>query len=85
MYKKYKEYLYRLPSMKRLIRTKNVRINNKEDVKRNIELIKIYVRGHNLYDIFYGKYRLHNCFVKCFGFFPSLSRIIKNWSFKYNL
>ncbi len=57
LYKKYKEYLYRLPSMKRLIRTKNVRINNKEDVKRNIELIKIYVRGHNLYDIFYGKYR----------------------------
>lgn len=57
LYKKYKEYLYRLPSMKRLIRTKNVRINNKEDVKKNIELIKIYVRGHNLYDIFYGKYR----------------------------
>lgn len=57
LYKKYKEYLYRLPSMKRLIRTKNVRINNKEDVKKNIEWIKIYVRGHNLYDIFYGKYR----------------------------
>ncbi len=57
LYKKYKEYLYRLTSMKRLIRTKNVRINNKEDVKKNIELIKIYVRGHNLYDIFYGKYR----------------------------
>lgn len=57
LYKKYKEYLYRLPSMKRLIRTKNVRINNKDDIKKNIELIKIYVRGHNLYDIFYGKYR----------------------------
>ena len=57
LYKKYKEYLYKLPSMKRLIRTKNVRINNKEDVKKNIEMIKIYVRGHNLYDIFYGKYR----------------------------
>lgn len=57
LYKKYKEYLYRLPSMKRLIRTKNVRLNNKEDVKKNLEMIKIYVRGHNLYDIFYGKYR----------------------------
>lgn len=57
LYKKYKEYLYKLPSMKRLIRTKNVRINSKEDVKKNIEMIKIYVRGHNLYDIFYGKYR----------------------------
>jgi hypothetical protein len=57
LYKKYKEYLYRLPSMKRLIRTKNVRLNNKEDVKKNIEMIKTYVRGHNLYDIFYGKCR----------------------------
>lgn len=57
LYKKYKEYLYRLPSMKRLIRTKNVRLNSREDVKKHIELIKIYVRGHNLYDIFYGKYR----------------------------
>lgn len=57
LYKKYKEYLYRIPSMKRLIRTKNVRLNNKEDVRKNIELIKIYVRGHNLYDIFYGRYR----------------------------
>ncbi|MDY5576216.1 MAG: AAA family ATPase [Lachnospiraceae bacterium] len=57
LYKKYKEYLYRLPSMKRLIRTKNVRLNNKEDVRKNLEMIKIYVRGHNLYDIFYGKYR----------------------------
>lgn len=57
LYKKYKDYLYRLPSMKRLIRKKNVRINNKEDIKKNMEMIKTYVRGHNLFDIFYGKYR----------------------------
>ena len=57
LYKKYKEYLYKLPSMKRLVRTKNMRIRSKEDIKANMELIKIYVRGHNLYDIFYGKYR----------------------------
>jgi hypothetical protein len=57
LYKKYKEYLYRLPSMKRLVRTKNVRINSKEDIRKNFEMIKIYVRGHNLFDIFYGKYK----------------------------
>ncbi len=57
LYKKYRDHLFKLPSMKRLVRTKNVRINSKEDIKKNMELIKIYVRGHNLYDIFYGKFR----------------------------
>ncbi len=57
LYRKYKDYLYKLTSFKRLIRTHNVRINSKEDIKNNMEAIKIYVRGHNLFDIFYGKYR----------------------------
>lgn len=56
LYKKYKDYLYKLNSMKRLIRTKNIRIKSKQDIKDNIEDIKIYVRGHNLFDIFYGRY-----------------------------
>ncbi len=55
--KKYNDYLKRIPSMKRLIRTKNLRINNKNDVKANMELIKTYVRGHNLFDIYYGRYK----------------------------
>jgi hypothetical protein len=37
-------------------RINNIRIKTKQDVKDNMELIKIYVRGHNLFDIFYGKY-----------------------------
>ncbi len=57
LYKKYKDYLYKITSFKRLIRTQNIRINSPEDIKKNIEAIKIYVRGHNLFDIFYGKYR----------------------------
>lgn len=56
LFKKYKDYLYKLNSMKRLLRTKNIRIRSKQDIKDNIEDIKIYVRGHNLFDIFYGKY-----------------------------
>lgn len=56
LYHKYKDYLYKLPSFRRLCRTKGIRIRSKEDVKNNIEDIKIYVRGHNLFDIFYGKY-----------------------------
>lgn len=57
LFKKYKDYLYKLPSFKRLIRTYNIRIHTKEDIKKYLEQIKICVRGHNLYDIFYSKYR----------------------------
>lgn len=56
LFKKYKDYLYKLSSVKRLLRTKNIRIQSKQDIKNNLEDIKIYVRGHNLFDIFYGKY-----------------------------
>ena len=47
----------KLPSFKRMIRRSNVRINSKEDIKNHMEEIKIHVRGHNLFDIFYGKYK----------------------------
>lgn len=56
LYKKFKDYLYKLSSTKRMLRNNNIRIRSKQDVKDNIELIKTYVRGHNLFDIFYGKY-----------------------------
>lgn len=56
LYKKYKDYLFRLNSFKKMQRNLNIRIKNKQDIKDNIENIKIYVRGHNLFDIFYGKY-----------------------------
>ncbi len=56
LYKKYRDYLYKLTSFKRLTRTMGLRIRSKEDIKDNMELIKTYVRGHNLFDIFYGRY-----------------------------
>ncbi len=57
LYAKYRDYLYRLGSVKRMIKFTGIRINSKEDIKKNMELFRIYVRGHNLFDIFYGKYR----------------------------
>ncbi len=57
LYSKYKDYLFKLGSFKRLIKNTGIRINNKNDIKNNMELIKTYVRGHNLFDIFYGRYR----------------------------
>ncbi len=56
-YSKYREYLYKLVSVKNMTEKTGVRINSLEDLKANMELIKTYVRGHNLYDIFYGRYR----------------------------
>lgn len=57
LYKKYAEYLYKLTSTKNMLKNIKIRIDSKQDLKDNMELVKIYVRGHNLYDIFYGKYR----------------------------
>ncbi len=56
LFKKYKDSLYKHPTFKKLVRRRNLRFNSPEDIKKNIEMIKIYVRGHNLFDIFYGKY-----------------------------
>ena len=56
LFKKYKDYLFKLNSMKRMQKTLNIRIKTKQDIIDNIENIKIYVRGHNLFDIFYGRY-----------------------------
>ena len=56
LYKKFKDYLYKLTSVKKMQRVIGKRIKTKQDIKDNIENIKIYVRGHNLFDIFYGRY-----------------------------
>lgn len=57
LYQKYKDYLYRLTSVRRMQRIIGKRINSRKDIIDNMESIRIFVRGHNLYDIFYGRYR----------------------------
>lgn len=56
LYQKFKDYLYRLTSVKRMQRIIGKRINSKKDIIDNMESFRIFVRGHNLYDIFYGRY-----------------------------
>ncbi len=56
LYSKYRQYLYRLRSTNHMMRKTGVSIRSIKDIKINIETIKIYVRGHNLFDIFYGRY-----------------------------
>ena len=54
---KWKEYLYKLKSGRHLTAVIGRDFNTTEDVKAHMEEIKIYMRGHNLFDIFYGRYR----------------------------
>ena len=54
---KWKEYLYRIKSGKALLKVTGKDFETIEDVKAHMEEIKIHMRGHNLYDIYYGRYK----------------------------
>lgn len=57
LYKKWREYLHRLTSGQKLIRALGRDFTSPEDMKDHMEEIRIHLRGHNLYDIFYGPFR----------------------------
>ena len=54
---KWKEYLYRLPSGRKLAEVLGQDLSTEEEVKSHMEEIKIHLRGHNLFDIFYGPFK----------------------------
>ena len=54
---KWKEYLRRIRSGRQLTEALGFEIRTVEELKAHMEEFKIYVRGHNLFDIFYGPYR----------------------------
>lgn len=54
---KWKEYLHRLKSGRHLTEVLGFEMESTEDIKQHMEEIRIYLRGHNLFDIFYAKYR----------------------------
>ena len=56
-YEKWREYLSRLSSGQKLIRVIGHDLTGPEDVKAHMEEIKTYMRGHNLYDCFYGRFK----------------------------
>lgn len=57
LFSKWKKYLYRISSGQHLIEVLGKKINSIDELKENFEDFKICMRGHNLYDIFYGRYR----------------------------
>lgn len=57
LWQKWTEYLGRLRSGKNFVRALRREPESKDDLRNNMELFKIHMRGHNLYDIFYGRYK----------------------------
>ncbi|MCI9532439.1 MAG: ATP-binding protein [Lachnospiraceae bacterium] len=54
---KWETYLHRLRSGQHLLEVIGEDLKTPEDVKSHMEEIKRYLRGHNLFDIYYGRYR----------------------------
>ena len=57
LFAKWQQYLYRIVSGQHLREVLGKDIESIEELQANFEVFKIYMRGHNLYDIFYGRFR----------------------------
>ena len=57
LFSKWKKYLYKIKSGRIFEEKIGKQVETIEDIKEHFEEFKIYMRGHNLYDIFYGRYR----------------------------
>ncbi len=57
LFSKWKKYLYRIKSGRHLTEVLGKDIDSVADLKEHFEEFKIYMRGHNLYDIFYSRFR----------------------------
>lgn len=57
LFSKWKKYLYRLSCGRNLVRVLGKEIDSIQTLQAHFEEFKIYMRGHNLYDIFYGRFK----------------------------
>lgn len=57
LFSKWKKYLHKIKSGKVFQEKVGKTVESIDDLKEHFEEFKIYMRGHNLYDIFYGRYR----------------------------
>ena len=57
LFKKWQEYLYRLSSGRHLVQVLGYGLDSIKDLQDHFESFKIYMRGHNLFDIFYGPFK----------------------------
>ncbi len=57
LFSKWQQYLHRIASGRHLTEVLGKKIRSVEELKEHFEEFKIYMRGHNLYDIFYGPFK----------------------------
>ena len=57
LFEKWNEYLHRLKSGKQFLEAVGKNMESPEELKEHMEKFKLYMRGHNLFDIFYGPYK----------------------------
>lgn len=57
LFEKWNQYLHRIKSGKLFTEAIGKEIASIEELKENYESFKIHMRGHNLYDIFYGNFK----------------------------
>uniref|UniRef100_UPI004055FD54 ATP-dependent nuclease n=1 Tax=Agathobacter sp. TaxID=2021311 RepID=UPI004055FD54 len=57
LFQKWKQYLHRIKSGEHLREVLGKDLESVSDLQEHFEEFKIYMRGHNLYDIFYGRFR----------------------------
>lgn len=57
LFSKWEQYLHRITSGRHLVEVLGKEITSISDLQEHFEEFKIYMRGHNLYDIFYGRFR----------------------------
>lgn len=57
LFAKWEQYLHRIKSGMHLVEVLGKDIQSVADLKEHFEEFKIYMRGHNLYDIFYGRFK----------------------------
>ena len=57
LFAKWKKYLHKTKGGRIFQEKIGKTVETREDLKEYFEEFKIYMRGHNLYDIFYGRYR----------------------------
>lgn len=57
LFQKWKEYLNRIKSGQKLQKVLGHDLQSVEDLKAHMEEVKIYLREHNLFDIFYERFK----------------------------
>lgn len=65
LFEKWEQYLHRIRSGIHLVEVLGKNIESVADLKEHFEEFKIYMRGHNLYDIFYGRFREQETELLC--------------------